>query len=483
MIYYYTRYKVKQSFNRKELLDLGFECVSGMKNVPDSFCGISWDGSNSGEWREGRDLLAYEIDEDYQAVAFRVAIVDQNEELWTTDTVLDEKTHEIQLRLAREKRKISAEYDNSFRIPYFFKKIVRDGLAGGDYDLEISGVPFYIDENNVSIIEDIINRKREYALPVVYVSHPFLKDEYEVDVNELAKDMAGCAHVLVEKRSQISSHLKETTGGRNPYNGAIDVIYSDSSFRYIGSPDKSTYQLRQKIIHAIYSRMAMRNIDDEISLSAIKIRNKIRKLNSRDLETQKLVLENENLREKIKDETEFIQFISDENNIKDKRINELENEIFDLKNKTDALSNSLKRKNRDKEGVMELIYTETPYYDDEIKRMVLECIRNTVVEYGDDEKIRRDYHVLNDIISHNQVSGEGERIKREMKRIIKKNRLNGTDENELKRLGFELQKGAHDKYLFHNDDRYMITVSNSPSDHRSGENIAHEAVNLLFGRT
>ena len=100
-----------------------------------------------------------------------------------------------------------------------------------------------------------------------------------------------------------------------------------------------------------------------------------------------------------------------------------------------------------------------------------------------DERERRDYHILKDIIDNNEYSEVGNHIKSEILRIIKKNRLNKADVNDLKGIGFEVQQGGHDKYVFHGDDRYIITVSNSPSDYRGGENLAHEAVNLIFGRT
>ena len=136
MIVFYTKYSVIDGFNLEKLLSFAFDCVSGMRNVPDSFKHCSWNGDESGEWIDNRNLMAYEIDMDLNTVAFRVAIVDESDELWTTDIVLNDDKHEIQLRLAREKKEVSVEYDRSFRIPFLFKKLIRDGLGGND-----SGIP------------------------------------------------------------------------------------------------------------------------------------------------------------------------------------------------------------------------------------------------------------------------------------------------------------------------------------------------------
>lgn len=483
MIVFYTRFHVVETFDVKALLAFSFECVKGMRNAPNAFKNVSWDDKESGEWKSERNLLAYEIDSATGSVAFRVAIVDQNDELWTTDIALSERLHEIQLRLAREKRIVTAEYDKSFNIPYIFKKIIREGIGGMDSNLPVTDKPIYIDTTNLTMLVNIINRNTLYDLPVIYVSHPFNGLNYELDIDELAKDMAGSAHVLVEKESGTSIVLKEMTDSKNAYNGAIDIFYNDSSFRYLKWPEVTSNQFRYKISHAVYSRMAMRNIDDMSSLSSIRLRNKTKKLTASDIETQKLSLRVDELEERYKEAKEYFEYASDEIKALEKRINGLENENYELKNKVSALTDSLRRKQGKDKEVVSFEFSEESFYEDEIKRIILECIKNTVSTYGSDEQKRRDYHVLTNIIDINSCSETGDTIKQEMLRIIKKNKLNKADVSDLRGLGFEIQKGGHDKYIFHGDDRYIITVSNSPSDFRDGENLAHDAVNLIFGRT
>lgn len=483
MIVYYTKYNVINDFNIRKLLDFAFDCVSGMRNAPESFKNCTYNGDESREWKDNRNLMAYEIDPDISTVAFRVALVDENDELWTTDIVLNECKHEIQLRLAREKRIVSIEYNRNFRIPYIFKKLIREGIGGIDSGIPVSDKPFYIDENNLDLAVELITNTKAYSMPVIYVSHPFSTAEYELDVEELAKDMAGSAHVFVEKSSEVSKLLKDSTESKNAYNGAIDIFCNGDSFRYLRWPEVTHNQFRYKISHAVYSRMAMRNIDDDISLSAIKLRNRIKKLTASDIETQKLSLRIEELKEKHKELQECFNYASEEVNALEKRKNELENENLDLKNKLNALSAALSRKQGKADETVSFKCSEKQFYDDEIKRIILESIKNTISTYGIVEQERRDFHILKDIIEHNEYSEIGNSIKEEMLRIIKKNKLKRADVSDLKGLGFEIQQGSHDKYVFHNDDRYIITVSNSPSDYRGGENLAHEAVNLIFGRT
>ena len=478
MIVFYTKFNVIDSFDIKSLLNEAFGCVPGMKNVPESFKKIHWEGEEHGEWRAERNFLAFETDMDKRIVAFRIAIVDENDELWTMDIALREENKEIQFRLAREKKIISADYNNGFRIPFLFKKIIRDGIGGEDNGIQISDRPLYINKENRFLMEDIYNNKKVYSLPIVYVSKLFQRNEktqenYALDVQELARDLAGCAHVLVEE-ADIASILKMNTEGKNAYNGAVDIFYEDDTFRYKCREEESINKFRFVISHAVYSRISMRNIDEECSLSALRINKAKKIIQNSDYEKMILKLENERLESKVKEADDLIESVSEELKQKDRDINSLQN-------KNRALQDSLERKNEGKNNVVFLEHTEKDYYEEEIKCTVLKCLNKYIGNTGEEGKRKRQYHILKDIIESNNISDEGAKIKETLMSVLRKNRLNKEDINKLKEIGFEQQKGSHDKYVFSGDDRYIITVSKTPSDFREGENTAHDAVKLIFG--
>lgn len=476
MILLYTKFKLSDKIDILTLLERAFKWVSGMKNIPEPFKGLSWDGTNSQEWINGKNLVAVEMNNEMNIVAFRVTVVDEADELWTTDIVFNEKIHEIQIRLAREREIVSVDYDENFRLPYFLKQLLRDNLGGLDVDLPVCDKPLYLDDSNISIIEELISGKKIYSLPVIYVSHPFYEDEYYINVEELARDMAGCAHVLVEKTSETTAYLKSATKEKNAYNGAIDIFYEDDSFRYLKRSDLTANQYRYRISHAVYVRLAMRNIDGESSLSSIRLNNKIKTIKDNKIETEKLSLKIEELEEKRKYDNEVIESASMEMKQLQKSVNELELKV-------DSLTNALNRKNAGTSKNITLDYTENEFYDDEIKRIVIECIKRTLNNYDTDTKKSREYHLLNDIAVNNTVSEFGNSIKAEMISIFKKDRLSNSDIKALKGIGFVMQTGNHNKFVFHGDDRYIVTVPKTPSDYRSGENLAHDAVYLIFGRS
>ena len=103
------------------------------------------------------------------------------------------------------------------------KTILKLGYGAMDNDLPISDKTFLIKEDNLEKAEKIISGKTKYLLPVVYVTKKFIDNNTILDTNELAKDLAGTAHVMVEDSTELSSKLKEKTDGINPFNGAVHI--------------------------------------------------------------------------------------------------------------------------------------------------------------------------------------------------------------------------------------------------------------------
>ena len=159
---------------------------------------------------------------------------------------------------------------------------------------------------------------------------------------------------------------------------------------------------------------------------------------------------------------------------------ELSEENCHLKEKNKALIEQLKQKNESSGKCVSFVFTEEEFYMDEVKRIIIEQIIKAISGCGENSKSRRAYHVLNDIVKNNMVSDEGERIKKTIEEALKNSGSKKVDTKLLTSVGFKLETGGHDKYIFKGDRRYTLTVSNSPSDYRSGENVSHEAINMLF---
>lgn len=84
--------------------------------------------------------------------------------------------------------------------------------------------PLIVDEENLDLIVNVTNGSARYKLPVVIITKTFY-DEDPVDINKLAKELKGVAHVLVQKTNCTNPRLKELCDGNNEYYGAIGIYH------------------------------------------------------------------------------------------------------------------------------------------------------------------------------------------------------------------------------------------------------------------
>ncbi len=74
----------------------------------------------------------------------------------------------------------------------------------------------------------------------------------------------------------------------------------------------------------------------------------------------------------------------------------------------------------------------------------------------------------------NERIGELEKRRHKVKEIFKGYKpVNSNMRNELESLGFGLgEEGQHIKLTYQDDSRYMTTIAKTPSDSRTGDNVA-----------
>ena len=225
---------------------------------------------------------------------------------------------------------------------------------------------FFLFENEKG---EFMNADR-FLMPIVYVSMPFYSDEYFLDVRELAVDLAGIAHVVVETDSSVTAKMKEETTGKNPYNGAVGIYYGKDDFVRI---TKNTWdnknQFRWKVSHSVYARMAMLNIPEKQSISRITSNILLKKVHN-----------NPQLSEKER-KIQELEIQLDQKSI------ELEESKQELQEYVETFGNKEKALN----------YAEKEFYPEEIKDVLLELLNKIEKHMGEAEKKRRSYHVMQDI--------------------------------------------------------------------------------------
>ncbi|WP_167511424.1 hypothetical protein [Pseudobutyrivibrio xylanivorans] len=114
---------------------------------------------------------------------------------------------------------------------------------------------------------------------------------------------------------------------------------------------------------------------------------------------------------------------------------------------------------------------EQDFFEGEISEIILECLSESLDNL---ESKTRKADVIKDIISQNEQDGELEKRKQKVKEIFKGYKsVNGTMKKELEAIGFEVKEdGKHIKLIYFGDSRYMTTIAKTPSDNRTGNNVA-----------
>ncbi len=470
MLIFATKLYVKESLTDEIFIEMAVEWVSGGNNY--TFEKIVWDGSEEYSVENFNKTQQFSIMKYDDAVIIHLVNKD-GKIIWTNDFVLTYKEGRriLAVQLYNEAEDMSVKLPKNFNRPRLLKKIIANDFGAEDNGLAINGKPLYIDEMNIQIIENVILKRNKYMMPVVYIASNFFENKFEVDFNELAKDLAGVAHVLVETSRQVAKKLKEVTDGRNPYNGAVQIFYShDGSQRILPDYYDNKNKFRNEIAYSVFSKLILGKIDDEFSWTKIRYNNLLKK--SRDSMEIEAICD-ELLAEK--------DSIIKQNN---QRINELEelNNLF--RNKLLVYENRLKKDNSISDQIVALNIQEVDLYENEIKDVLLKTIESVLHNMDMDlnQMESRKYHILKSIKLQNHVTNVAEDIVEELKSILNKDgSFNSAKRKRLIDLGFEIKEGKHYKLTYKGDDRYMITLAKTSSDYRSNMNMVSKATKKIFG--
>lgn len=274
MIIFSTKFYVNKELTTEKFIELAFEWVNGSPHY--GFNSICWNGEPLYEIETEKQKLSIVQSIDKKILALRLENRDDENVIWTNDFVYEEGdiNNIILVRLARDAADKESYVSRKFNRPRLMKTILKLGYGAMDNDLPISDKPFLIKEDNLEKAEKIISGKTKYLLPVVYVTKKFIDNNTILDTNELAKDLAGTAHVMVEDSTELSSKLKEKTDGINPFNGAVHIYYTDKvGSRFIPDEFENGNSFRAKIVDSLCRRLAQVKVEDKYTWGTIRYQN------------------------------------------------------------------------------------------------------------------------------------------------------------------------------------------------------------------
>ena len=153
----------------------------------------------------------------------------------------------------------------SVRLPAAKKPVLVRTLLnslGGSSDgaLRVGRNPLRLQNGDIELAARLIVGDSGCRLPIVYVSSGF-QGAYIVDVERLASDLEGMAHVVVEPNRPFSLRLKIEVDSENVYGGTVGVYWPDGGGRRsffvrtgFESPDDVHHAILEEIRTALTNR-------------------------------------------------------------------------------------------------------------------------------------------------------------------------------------------------------------------------------------
>lgn len=428
--------------------------------IPD----LKWDGKMN--VRYGNDQCWLEIEEyrNGNIIAVRYEKAEENGRIWDTDYIMNFNENRMAIMLDRSYTGDANDWDPAFSTPHFLTLLIEGGYLKEDNGLPVGRDPIFIDNSNVGVLADVINRKSNYRLPVVYVSKTVYNRD-PVDTFRMAGRLKGVAHVLVQKNRDYDRVLRELTDSRNEYYGAVGIYYPNKTMwpkRFLYHKyDVKDNVMMEKIIRRVIMYSDRQQIPDLYSWYGV--------LNA--ISGDRLKSQRQEREEAEKERDQVFDTFDSELTQTQQRNENLLKENAALRAEVTGLRSKLN--DMEEEPVL-IAGDEDDLYPGEIKDIVLSILEKEL-KSGVAAKSRRE-HVIRDLLENNDYKELAKKKANDIARTL--NNYNGMTSkvrSELEDFGFQIEEdGKHYRLIYHGDNRYKTTMAKTPSDTRGSKNLAHE---------
>lgn len=350
------------------------------------------------------------------------------------------------------------------RKPHIVRQLLEEVGGGEDAGLPIADRPVLLEESDVETAAQLITGALGNALPVVYISSGKQGPDAEL-ADDLARWLSGMAHVAVEPSRYFSMALARHIPGLNPYNGAVGICWprgEGSQVRLMATQFQSSREMATEVADHVRRALTYVQHNRDCSWPAI---NQI-------IAQQRIEMLR---RDKSRDVNDWISAFEAELAAKQERLDEAFQEVERLKAEIRRLQSATGVGH----GGILRAGSEVALYPGELQDAIVVAMR---AGWGSITKDGRVMHIVDDVLKANPATGTAEEIIGSIKQCLGTGRkLTSAEKSELKSLGFDLdESGPHIKAIFNNDPRYMFVIPKTPSDHRSGKNLASDITRKLF---
>lgn len=476
MLLFSSQLEINDKMTKESFVRLVIEWNQGSPHSENRIHGIDWNGEYNIRYGTDELWLAIEEYRNQNIIAIRYEKTENNGTVWDTDYVMNFDEMKMSIRLDRSFLAEALIMDSNFSTPHFITLLIEHGYIKSDGILPVQKAPCLIREENVKLLSDVINGQAKYRMPVVYVSKT-IKDDNPVDIWRLASRLKGVAHVLVEESSRLNTTIRKLCNDNNEYHGAIGVYFPNAAYGH----KKYLYRvydgidtiLAEKVIRNVIQYCNAQMVDTLYTWQGVNNALLRDRLDSRSAEL--LLAEKE--KERVSKEADELLEIGDED------VRRLKSQVEELTRANESLiyENQGLRAKIDAADNLPVLYLgdEDEFFPNEIKLILLDALKVALPQYALGTR-RRD--VLQDIISHNDCRHVINERADQLKALFKgyKN-VSELMKRKLQDMGFSISDdGKHYKLIYYGDRRYRATLAKTPSDGRSGLNIATTIIRNLL---
>ncbi len=460
-----SKISVVDSFTPAVFINLAIEWITNSSNY--SFESFSWDGrSDFCIYGNNKEMFQCGLFDNGKICGVHFCSVDNRSIKWTSDFILDCSNHVLAFQLYRDASSDVAYVHRAFSLPKLIRMIISRGCCANDNNLKTDDKPIRICPTDIKWVSDMMLRKTAYDMPIVYMS--CLREGYcIINPFKLAEALNGVAHVVYETSCSISLALREKANGVNPYGGAIEIFYPKGNKRLIPSQfDNIEKHNIYFIRNTLLGHMNQLQIEECYlwsHLQAEKLRNQLYATIQKKEKDSKEYSELERMYEEfLSEKNSQIKRLNEQLYLANLNIEQLENQISSSKNIP-----------------VICLGDESDLYPFEQQSYLIEIIQK---ELRNTDKKSRKAHILASLLEANRCDNSIGQKRTKLKKCLHGyTRMTSAVEKDLKELGFSIiDDGKHIKIMFSDDERYCGTLSKTGSDHRGGDNTAHDLIRQIF---
>lgn len=248
MLLYTNTMKIRDTLTPDDFIALAIQWNQSSSWSENVIRDISWNGEHSVRFGTDEIWMAIEEYRGGEIIAVRYQKTDEDGTAWISDFVMDFADWELTVRLYQNfpPDKPSKRRSTYFVPPYFPRLLMDHGYVLEDGPLPVAYEPILIRRENVSLLADVVAGKQQYRLPVVYVSRT-AADEVPIKAADLAYQLKGAAHVMVQESVSLDPLIRTVCHGKNTYHGVVGVYLPDGRhFRFFHGeekcPDRKLFQ-------------------------------------------------------------------------------------------------------------------------------------------------------------------------------------------------------------------------------------------------